>query len=105
MRSKNFILYIIPLLAAIDHIFYVKILILAACAEYIAILLKWLIPETRPFWWMKENMELITVNSTLINGHEYCEPSSGFPSGHTLFITVMMYTLVKFYKTKIDKFR
>lgn len=105
LKASNFVLYVIPLFAAIDHIFYVKILALTALAEYSTLILKWLIPEIRPYWWMKENEHLMPSKIVLLNGYTHCEPSSGFPSGHTLLVTVMMYIIVKFYRQKIDRYR
>ncbi|XP_058815377.1 glucose-6-phosphatase 3 isoform X1 [Topomyia yanbarensis] len=91
---KFLFLTVIPLVAGLSTRLYSRLLLSVLLAEYFNTLLKWILAEDRPFWWVHETNEFTSLNRPKLYQNEYtCEPSPGNPSGHLMTSTTYLYVM------------
>ncbi|XP_055637828.1 glucose-6-phosphatase 3 isoform X2 [Toxorhynchites rutilus septentrionalis] len=91
---KILFLTVIPLVAACSTRLYSRLLLSVLLTEYVNTLLKWILAEDRPFWWVRETKEFTTLNRPKLYQNELtCEPSPGNPSGHLMTSTTYLYVI------------
>ncbi|XP_055543847.1 glucose-6-phosphatase 3 isoform X1 [Wyeomyia smithii] len=91
---KVLFLTVIPLVAGLSTRLYSRLLLSVLLTEYFNTLLKWILAEDRPFWWVRETKEFTTLNRPKLYQNEYtCEPSPGNPSGHLMTSTTYLYVI------------
>lgn len=78
-------LYVIPLLAAFHTKLYHRVLLSCVISDYVNLILKWIISEDRPYWWVHETSAYTSITRpTLYQTERTCETSPGSPSGHMM---------------------
>ncbi|XP_062551367.1 glucose-6-phosphatase 2 isoform X1 [Armigeres subalbatus] len=91
---KILFLTVIPLVAGLSTRLYSRLLLSVLLTEYFNTLLKWILAEDRPFWWVRETKEFTTLNRPKLYQNELtCEPSPGNPSGHLMTSTTYLYVI------------
>lgn len=91
---KILFLTVIPLVAGLSTRVYSRLLLSVLLTEYCNTLLKWILAEDRPFWWVRETKEFTTLNRPKLYQNELtCEPSPGNPSGHLMTSTTYLYVI------------
>ncbi|XP_065076241.1 glucose-6-phosphatase 3-like isoform X2 [Ochlerotatus camptorhynchus] len=91
---KILFLTVIPLVAGLSTRIYSRLLLSVLLTEYFNTLLKWILAEDRPFWWVRETKEFTTLNRPKLYQNELtCEPSPGNPSGHLMTSTTYLYVI------------
>ncbi|GLH13687.1 uncharacterized protein GBIM_18211 [Gryllus bimaculatus] len=84
---------LVPLAAGIHTLLAADLLVASLVAEWSNTLLKWLLMEDRPYWWVRE-VELTGLRTpTLRQTPLTCETGPGSPSGHVMGATAVMYVL------------
>ncbi|XP_063238749.1 glucose-6-phosphatase 2 [Bacillus rossius redtenbacheri] len=88
-------LYVVPVVAGLQVSLGADMLVATALAEWLNTLLKWLLMEHRPYWWVRE--------TALYGGPERapslrqtpltCETGPGCPSGHVMGYAAVAYLL------------
>ncbi|XP_055596075.1 glucose-6-phosphatase 3 isoform X2 [Uranotaenia lowii] len=87
-------LTVIPLVAAFSTRLYSRLLLSVLLTEYLNTILKWILAEDRPFWWVRETKEFSSLNRPKLYQNELtCEPSPGNPSGHLMTSTTFLYVI------------
>jgi glucose-6-phosphatase len=85
---------VIPITAAFNTRFYARVLLTILLTEYLNTILKWILAEDRPFWWVNETKEFTTLNRPKLYQNELtCETSPGLPSGHLMTSAALLYML------------
>lgn len=99
---------IIPILSTFNTILTADILMVSVIAEWSNVILKWLIREDRPYWWIREFHENKKGYPYLKQGPLTCETGPGSPSGHVMGSAAILYVLVKacirFYSARNEKY-
>lgn len=99
---------IIPILSTFNTILTADILMVSVIAEWSNIILKWLIREDRPYWWIREFHENKKGYPYVKQGPLTCETGPGSPSGHVMGSAAILYVLVKscirFYSARNEKY-
>uniref|UniRef100_A0A8D8GF36 Glucose-6-phosphatase n=2 Tax=Culex pipiens TaxID=7175 RepID=A0A8D8GF36_CULPI len=91
---KVLFLTVIPVVAAFNTRLYSRLLLSVLLTEYFNTILKWILAEDRPFWWVRETSEFTTLNRPKLYQNELtCEPSPGNPSGHLMTSTTYLYVI------------
>ncbi|XP_072937654.1 glucose-6-phosphatase catalytic subunit 1 [Epargyreus clarus] len=89
--------YGFPVIAGIDSVFGAQMLLAVAFGGWINTMLKWILVEDRPYWWVRETSYYEdSVRPTIRQGPFTCETGPGSPSGHcavaaTLFMLCNMW--------------
>ncbi|XP_067004675.2 glucose-6-phosphatase catalytic subunit 1 [Anabrus simplex] len=89
-----------PLAASLNTTLAADILVVSILAEWSNTLLKWLLMEDRPYWWVREmafleKPSLTNVPPPLRQTHLTCETGPGSPSGHVMGATAVAYVVVQ----------
>lgn len=83
--------YIAPLICALTGEPVGNTLVTLASVEYLHLLMKWVLRENRPFWWIKETKVYTDLTRPSFRQHELtCETTAGNPSAHTAILTVLL---------------
>ncbi|XP_053675825.1 glucose-6-phosphatase catalytic subunit 1 [Anopheles nili] len=105
---KILFLTVIPLVAGLNTTLYSKLLLSVLLTEYANTIVKWILAEDRPFWWLNETNEFSSLNRPKIYQNELtCEPSPGNPSGHLMTSTTylfVIFSVLEEYLRKYGKF-
>nr|CAD7415487.1 unnamed protein product [Timema poppensis] len=91
-------LFLVPIAAGLHTSFGTDILVATVVAEWSNTLLKWLLMEDRPFWWVRETnvygkgdlAKFPKLRQTPLT----CETGPGSPSGHVMGYGAVAYCLV-----------
>ncbi|XP_046681969.1 glucose-6-phosphatase 2 [Homalodisca vitripennis] len=81
-----------PVAASVNTPLGADILVVTVAAEWLNTLLKWLLMEDRPFWWVREYG---TGAPELRQTPLTCETSPGSPSGHVMGFAALLYALLR----------
>ncbi|KAI3381944.1 hypothetical protein SNEBB_010909 [Seison nebaliae] len=93
---KNVFIYYFPfVLFFVDRWFALFLLVCAAGSEWLNSILKWILFEDRPYWWLIEHKNSFQVpkSMTLYQFPMTCETGPGAPSGH-LMVTMSVWWLI-----------
>uniref|UniRef100_A0A182RJ95 glucose-6-phosphatase n=1 Tax=Anopheles funestus TaxID=62324 RepID=A0A182RJ95_ANOFN len=91
---KVLFLTVIPIVAGLSTTLYSKLLLSVLLTEYANTIVKWILAEDRPFWWLNETKEFSSLNRPKIYQNELtCEPSPGNPSGHLMTSTTYLFVI------------
>ncbi|KAJ6628037.1 Glucose-6-phosphatase catalytic subunit 1, partial [Pseudolycoriella hygida] len=82
--------YVFPLLYLHSPEFYIRTLLTSICSNIVMILLKWIVSEGRPYWYVFSMENRPILRQTEIT----CETSSGNPSGHVMFQAAFLYLIL-----------
>lgn len=97
-------LYLIPIMSALHTKLYHKILISCIANDFLNLMLKWILSEDRPYWWIHESTAYTSLTRpTLYQTERTCETSPGSPSGHMMMAGCFMYLVYDEINLQIDK--
>lgn len=83
-----------PILSASNTLIAADVLMVSVMAEWCNAILKWILREDRPYWWVRE---------TTLYGNSYphlkqtpltCETGPGCPSGHVMNAAALLYVII-----------
>jgi glucose-6-phosphatase len=101
---KILFLSVIPATAAFNTKIYARLLLTILLTEYLNTILKWVLAEDRPFWWVNETKEFSKLNRPKLYQNELtCETSPGMPSGHLMTSAALLYTLTEILEVYLQK--
>lgn len=87
-------LYIIPIIALYSTKLYHKTLISCIAADFINLIMKWILDEDRPYWWIHETKAYTSLTRpTLYQTERTCETSAGSPSGHLMLAACFLHVI------------
>ncbi|XP_070502922.1 uncharacterized protein [Chironomus tepperi] len=96
-------LYAIPILSAINIKLYKKLMIALLASDFINALLKWILNEDRPYWFVHEASGYTDLTRPILYQTERtCETSGGSPSGHMMLSSCFMFVLYDEINAQID---
>ncbi|XP_054280404.1 glucose-6-phosphatase 3 [Macrosteles quadrilineatus] len=83
-----------PVAASVNTPLGADILVVTLFAEWLNTILKWLLMEDRPFWWVREQgaaLRAPELRQTLAT----CETGPGSPSGHVMGFAAVLFALMR----------
>lgn len=96
-KSTALNVYVLPLCLAFDVHLYTLLLLVSSLTGYAAHMLKWLLADSRPYWWVQQtdayNAHDATARPMLRQTEITCETSAGNPSGHVMLAAACWYVL------------
>uniref|UniRef100_A0A182TU90 glucose-6-phosphatase n=1 Tax=Anopheles melas TaxID=34690 RepID=A0A182TU90_9DIPT len=102
---KVLFLSVIPVVAGLSTTLYSKLLLSVLLTEYANTIVKWILAEDRPFWWLNETKEFSSLNRPKIYQNELtCEPSPGNPSGHLMTSTTYLFVIFSVLEEYLAKY-
>uniref|UniRef100_A0A182QTR7 glucose-6-phosphatase n=1 Tax=Anopheles farauti TaxID=69004 RepID=A0A182QTR7_9DIPT len=102
---KILFLTVIPVVAGLSTTLYSKLLLSVLLTEYANTIVKWILAEDRPFWWLNETKEFSSLNRPKIYQNELtCEPSPGNPSGHLMTSTTYLFVIFSVLEECLGKY-
>lgn len=97
-------LYAIPILSAVNTKLYQRLLISCMTSDFINLILKWILNEDRPYWWVQEtNAYTSLTRPVLYQTNRTCETSGGSPSGHMTLAACFLYIIYEEINSTIEK--
>ncbi|XP_039297703.1 glucose-6-phosphatase [Nilaparvata lugens] len=87
---------IFPVSASINTMLATDVVVAAVVSEWSNTLLKWLLMEHRPFWWVREYGDSSNIN--LLQTSLTCETGPGSPSGHVMGSAAVLYVFLRFFQ-------
>lgn len=87
---------IFPVSASINTMLATDVVVAAVVSEWSNTLLKWLLMEHRPFWWVKEYGDSSDIQ--LLQTSLTCETGPGSPSGHVMGSAAVLYVFLRFFQ-------
>ncbi|XP_075219528.1 glucose-6-Phosphatase [Lycorma delicatula] len=85
---------VFPVTASVNTSLAADVLIACVTSEWINTLLKWVLMEHRPYWWVKETGSRgIELRQTPLT----CETGPGSPSGHIMGSAALLYVFLQFF--------
>lgn len=94
---------IFPIISTGSTLLAADILMVSVVAEWLNAVLKWILREDRPFWWVRETNIYGEVYPHLRQTHLTCETGPGSPSGHVMGAAAMLYVLINAFINKYSK--
>lgn len=89
-------MYVVPIIIALSVRSYINVMTAAVCSELANCLLKWLIAEDRPYWWVMEtNAYTMLTRPSLRQTYLTCETSAGSPSGHSMLFATILFVAMQ----------
>lgn len=85
-----------PVAASVNTALGVDILAVSVIAEWFNTLLKWLMMEDRPYWWVREFKDLGAPD--LDQSPLTCETGPGSPSGHVMGFAALLFAILRWIK-------
>lgn len=82
-----------PVAASVNTSLGADILVVSVIAEWFNTLLKWLLMEDRPYWWVREFHDLGAPD--LQQTPLTCETGPGSPSGHVMGFAALLFAIVR----------
>ncbi|KAG5670407.1 hypothetical protein PVAND_000675 [Polypedilum vanderplanki] len=96
-------LYIIPLFAMYNTKVYHRLLISCIATDFINLIIKWILDEDRPYWWVNETKAYTSLTRPILYQTERtCETSGGSPSGHSMIAACFLYIIYDEINRQID---
>ncbi|KAL7023609.1 hypothetical protein ACKWTF_012705 [Chironomus riparius] len=87
-------LYAIPILSALNTKLYKKLMISLLASDFLNALLKWILNEDRPYWFIQEAKGYTDLTRPILyQTDRTCETSGGSPSGHMMLSSCFMFVL------------
>ncbi|XP_073972575.1 glucose-6-Phosphatase [Rhodnius prolixus] len=80
-----------PVFASLDTKLGFQVLLVSSVTEWANVLLKWLLAEGRPYWWIKEEKVKIPLRQSSVT----CETGPGSPSGHVMGTAALGYVFLQ----------
>jgi glucose-6-phosphatase len=92
--SSFLYLYIIPLITIYSTKLYHRTLIACVASDFINLIMKWILDEDRPYWWIHESKAYTSLTRpTLYQTERTCETSAGSPSGHLMLAACFLHVI------------
>ncbi|KAJ1526966.1 hypothetical protein ONE63_008513 [Megalurothrips usitatus] len=104
-NSTHSFTLLIPLAAALDLQLACDLLVVCIIGEWSNTLLKWLLMEGRPFWWVRETeiYENLGITAPVLKQTSHtCETGAGSPSGHVMHAAVIGFVLAQWILAKYE---
>ncbi|XP_014245848.1 glucose-6-phosphatase 3 [Cimex lectularius] len=79
-----------PVFASLDTKLGFQVLLVSSFSEWGSTLLKWILAEPRPYWWVQEEK----LNIPLRQSELTCETGPGSPSGHVMCCAALQYVFL-----------
>lgn len=93
---------IFPIISTCSTHLAANILMVSVIAEWSNAILKWILREDRPYWWVRETD--LYINYPHIKQTELtCETGPGNPSGHVMGAAALLFVLIKAFITKYSQ--
>lgn len=103
-KSSQLNLYVLPFALAFDVRLFAVLTFVTSIASYMTTVLKWLLADSRPYWWVKQTESYGQQARPELRQTELtCETSAGSPSGHVLLNAACWYVLVHFAVRSLQK--
>jgi glucose-6-phosphatase len=96
-------LYFIPLSAALHTKLYHKLIISCIASDFSNLILKWILSEDRPYYFVHESSAYKLTRPTLYQTERTCETSPGSPSGHLMIASCFLYIIYDEINNQIEK--
>ncbi|XP_075556131.1 glucose-6-phosphatase 3-like [Dermacentor variabilis] len=80
----------------------IRILIASSCSEFLNVAIKWVLNEHRPFWYVKLKSDM---GIQLAQTPQTCETGPGSPSGHVMITAAVLYVVIHYALSCVDKTR
>lgn len=97
-------LYVIPIFSAVNTRLYQRLLISCMTSDFINLVLKWILNEDRPFWWVHETKLYTSLTRPILYQTERtCETSGGSPSGHMMLASCFLFIIYEELNSVIDR--
>lgn len=94
-KSSAINVYLLPVCLAFDAHLYVVLLLVSCLTSYATHLLKWMLADSRPYWWVQQTEAYGALGRPVVRQSEItCETSAGNPSGHVMLNAAYLYVLV-----------
>lgn len=90
-EPSKYFLWVYPIAFTFDHVLGIRVLLAASCSEWLNAIIKWVLNEHRPFWWVKLNSQ---YGIHLRQSPQTCETGPGCPSGHLMVSTAVLYVVI-----------
>jgi len=97
--SQGFVLYF-PIILALNYGKGVRYLGTFIVCEWLNMILKWILHEERPYWWVQLAAPEIKLKQMSLT----CETGAGCPSGHSQASAVLIYCLIDSVLTSFPSF-
>ncbi|XP_037927898.1 glucose-6-phosphatase 2 [Teleopsis dalmanni] len=94
---------VVPLFGAFQHQLLVRLVCSLSIVNAVNSLVKWSVPATRPYWWIREHESMVPNKTQLKVYPLTCETSSGFPSSHCMSFATFTYIIVIFAVVRLRK--
>ncbi|XP_075151403.1 glucose-6-Phosphatase [Haematobia irritans] len=93
----------LPLVGALSHKLLIHLVVSVGLLNVSTSLIKWISPEYRPIWWLKEygNVHKIKQFNIEVNA---CDTSAGFPSSHSVTLTAFAFITFHWLLLKLGKY-
>lgn len=83
---------------------YHRVLLSCVTCDFLNLILKWIISEDRPYWWVHETNSYTSITRpTLYQTERTCETSPGSPSGHLMMASCFMHLIYDEINRQIEK--
>ncbi|XP_073821922.1 glucose-6-Phosphatase [Musca autumnalis] len=92
----------IPLLGAFSHKLLVRLAVSASILNVFTSLFKWIFPEYRPIWWLREFESKYKYRGFNLEANT-CDTSAGFPSSHAITFTAFAFIFFHWLLVKLNK--
>lgn len=95
--------YLIPLFAVFNTRIYQRLLISCITSDFTCLILKWILNEARPFWWVQETTSYTSLTRPILyQTDRTCETSGGSPSGHMMISSCFLFIIYEELNSVID---
>ncbi|XP_005191248.1 glucose-6-phosphatase 2 [Musca domestica] len=92
----------LPLFGAFSHKLLVRLAVSASILNVVTSLFKWICPEYRPIWWLREFESKYKFRGFNLDANT-CDTSAGFPSSHAVTFTTFAFILFHWLLVKLGK--
>lgn len=84
--------FLLPLVAAVDAPAAAQLVLVSSVCRWLNVLLKWILAEHRPYWWVRESGSVHADALQLTQ--QSCETGPGSPSGHLMLAAAYLTMLL-----------
>ncbi|XP_055837465.1 glucose-6-phosphatase catalytic subunit 1 [Episyrphus balteatus] len=91
LNPESLIHNVIPIIGSTDMQLMGQMTFALGLLNVISSVTKWVFPQYRPFWWIRENnLRSIKINQSSIS----CDTAAGFPSAHSMSFTGFVFVFL-----------
>ncbi|XP_013108898.1 glucose-6-phosphatase 2 [Stomoxys calcitrans] len=92
----------LPLVGTLSHKLLVRMAVSVSLLNLLTSLIKWIAPEHRPIWWLKEYNSRYKFKG-FNTGANTCDTSAGFPSSHSVTFTAFAFIFFHWLLLKLGR--